>query len=116
RTRAGNACAVSGAGFHAQPDRAAEARAAEAAVAVWHLRQVLLVIVLGEIELRRVEALGGDRPVAVGREHLLVGGLGCLGGAALRRRAHVDARTILGADVVALTHALGGVVALPEGL
>ena len=55
--------------------RAGDARAAEPAVAVRHLRQVLLVIVLGEEELRRGQDLGGDLPQAVLRQRLLVLGL-----------------------------------------
>ena len=41
----------------AEPDRAADAGAAEAAVAVRHLRQVLLVVVLGVVELVRAAAI-----------------------------------------------------------
>src|SRR5262249_1411459 len=46
-------------------DGARHARAAEPAIAVWILRQVLLVIILGEIELRRIDDLGGDRTEAL---------------------------------------------------
>src|SRR5581483_6616455 len=45
----------------------------------------------------------------------LVHGLGGLGRGALLRRADVDRRAVLRAHVVALAHALGRVVALPEG-
>ena len=46
-------------------DRAGDARAAEPAIAVRVLGEILLVIVLGEIERRRVDDLGSDRPVAL---------------------------------------------------
>ena len=59
-------CGLGSGDFHADADGTGEAGAAEPAVAVRHLRQVLLVIVLGEVELRRVDDLGRDRPVAVG--------------------------------------------------
>ena len=52
-------------------DRAADAGAAEAAVAVRVLREVLLVVVLGVVELRRRHDLGRDRAVA-GRGQLLL--------------------------------------------
>src|SRR5262249_59588532 len=42
-------------------DRAAHAGAAEAAITHGVLRQILLVVVLGKIECRRVEDFGGDR-------------------------------------------------------
>src|SRR5436190_12532412 len=58
-------------GLDADPHGAAQTGAAEPAIAVCHLGQVLLVVVLGEIERRCIDDLGGDRPVAVGREHLL---------------------------------------------
>src|SRR4051794_6356015 len=103
-------------GLDADTHRAAQPRAAQTTVAVRHLGQVLLVVVLGEIELRRVDNLGGDGAVAVGREHLLVGRLGGLRGAALGRRSNINAGAILRAYVVALAHALRGIVALPEGL
>src|SRR5690606_12675629 len=59
---------------HVQPDRAAHAGAADAAVAVRVLGQVLLVVVLGVVERRRREQdLGGDVAVAGGIQLLLVG-------------------------------------------
>ena len=61
RRRRSSCPRASGVGFDADADRAAEARAAETAIAVRHLGQVLLVIVLGEVELRRVDDLGRDR-------------------------------------------------------
>ena len=54
------------------PDRTGHARAADAAIAVGILRQVLLVIVLGVVERRRVGDLGGDAAVAGGGQPILV--------------------------------------------
>src|SRR6478736_5982696 len=73
-------------------DRAGHAGTAEPAIAERVLGEILLVIVLGEIEFRR------------------------LGGLLLLRREGVDAGTVLRADVVALPHALRRVVAFPEHL
>src|ERR1044072_3218293 len=98
------------------PDRAPPAGAAEPAIARRVLGKILLVIVLGEVELAGVHDLGRDRAVAVRRQRLVVHYLRILGGFALRRRRHIDAGTVLRADVVALAHALGRVVAFPEGL
>src|SRR6188508_471787 len=81
---------------YAHTDRAAHAGAAEAAVAHGVLGEILLMIVLGIVEGRRVEDLGGDRVAhAVLGERLLkhrLRGLGCL---LLFRREGVDARAIL---------------------
>jgi hypothetical protein len=76
--------------------------------------KVLLVVLLGVVERARGGDLGGDLAVAGGPQlalvpvpagprqlRLLVGG-------------GVDGGAVLGADVVALPHALGGVVGLPE--
>src|SRR5262245_49661531 len=81
--------------------REAHARAPEPAVPTRVLREVLLVVILRVVELRRVQDLGGDRAVAGGGEELLVAVAGRLGGAALRVGVAVDARAVLGADVVA---------------
>src|SRR5436190_17157225 len=87
-------------------DLAADAGAAEPAVAVRVLRQVLLVVVLGVEELRRRHDLGGDRAVA-GRGKLLLEGVARpLGRALLLRVLDVDARAVLRPDVVALPHPL----------
>src|SRR5689334_10553032 len=56
--------AVSGCSLDLDANRAAHAGAAEAAVAVRILRQVLLVIVLGVVELGRGTDLGRNRAVA----------------------------------------------------
>src|SRR5262245_63126196 len=97
-------------------DLAGDAGAAEPAIAHRILGEILLVVVLGEIELRRVEDLGRDRTVAFRRKRLLVLGLRLLGGFALGWRGDVDAGAILRADVVALPDALGRVVRFPERL
>src|SRR5215467_10609623 len=89
-------------------DRAAHAGTAEAAIAHRILGQILLVIVLGEIEGWRVEDLGGDRIETLRLERLLVHRLRGLGSLPLRGVEDVDAGAILRANVVALTHALGG--------
>src|SRR5690606_7109943 len=100
-----------------EADRAADAGAAQAAVAGGILRQVLLVLVLGVVEGRRGEAdVGADRAVPGVAQPRLVGVA-----AGQRQRVLVgvvaeDHRTVLGAHVVALAHALGRVVVLPEGL
>src|SRR5262249_33829887 len=96
--------------------RASDAGAAEAAVATGVLGKVLLVIILGVVELRRVEDLGCDLVVAGRGEHALVGVTRGLGQTSLLWRGDGDPRAIPRADVVALAHALGRVVALPEDL
>src|ERR1700722_9569905 len=55
---------------HAGSDLASHAGAAEAAIAVRILRQILLVVILGEVEGRRVADLGRDRAQAFGRQRL----------------------------------------------
>src|SRR5687768_9387577 len=95
-----------GRGRDGQPGRAGHARAAVTAVAPRILREVLLVIVLGVVELRRVEDLGRDLLEARLRELFLVRVARGFRELALLGRVHVDARAVLGADVVALAHAL----------
>src|SRR5215210_4149800 len=84
-------------------------RVGVAAVAVGILREVLLVDVLGVVVRRRGLDLGGDLAEAAALQ---------LGAVDLRERAgrllllgrrEVDRRAVLGADVVALAHALGRV-------
>ena len=57
-----------------QADRAADAGAAQAAVAVGHLREVLLVVVLGVVELAQLGDLGRDLAVALVLQALAEGG------------------------------------------
>src|SRR5690349_12160531 len=94
-------------GFDADADRAGHAGAADAAVAGRVLGQVLLVIVLGVVELAGRDDLGGDRAIALGGEGLLVGRPGGLRRRGLGGVRRIDARAVLGADIVALAHALG---------
>src|SRR5262252_1945970 len=98
------------------PDRTAHAGAAEAAVSGRILGEILLMIILGKIEVRGGQDLCRDGTVPSRGERLLVHRLGSLCGRALRGRVHVDAGPVLGADVVALPHALSRVMTLPEGL
>src|SRR5687767_15531644 len=67
-------------------DRARHAGAAKPAISERVLRQILLVVVLGEIELRRVDDLGGDRPEVELLQLGLVHALGLFRGALLLRR------------------------------
>src|SRR5205814_898981 len=100
----------------AEPDRAAHAGAAEAAIAGRVLRQILLMVVLGEVERRRIDNLGRHRAVAALGQGGLERRLRCRRGGALRGAGDIDAGAILRADVVALAHALGRIVAFPERL
>src|SRR5262249_40580542 len=99
-----------------QPDRAAHAGAAQAAIAVGGLGEVLLGIVLGVVERGRVDDLGGYGAHAVLGELLLEHGERGLGLLLLLGREGVDAGAVLRADIVALAHALRRVVAFPEDL
>src|SRR3954447_20367260 len=100
----------------ADPDRAGDAGAAEPAVAVRVLREVLLVVVLGVVEVLERRDLGRDLVVAAAGELALEHAPRRLGRLALSVRRRVDRRPVLGADVVALAHALRRVVVLPEQL
>src|SRR5690606_10070231 len=79
-------------------------------------RQVLLVVGLGEVERGGRDDLGGDGAVPHPGQDRLEGVAAGLGGGALRLVVVEDHRAVLGSHVVALAHALGGVVALPEDL
>src|SRR5476649_1539971 len=94
----------------AQADRAAHAGAAQAAIAVGVLGEILLVITLGVVELRRVEDLGRDLAHAAARELLLEDRARGLRLALLLGRESIDAGAILRTDIVALAHALGRIV------
>src|SRR3974390_3681756 len=74
------------------------------------------MVILGEIEFGRVENLGEDAAIALIAELLMINRLRGLSRLPLRLLKGVDAGAILSADIVALTHALRRVVALPEGL
>src|SRR5688572_20467943 len=91
--------------------RTAHAGAAEAAITIWILCQILLVMILGVVERRSLDDLGRDLAIAGLVEALLEGLARLLRGAALLRRGDVDAGAVLRADVVALAHALGRIMA-----
>src|SRR5437764_13910347 len=90
-----------------QPDRAAHAGAAQAAIAVGILGEILLVVVLGVVERRRIDDLRRDLIHAVLRQLFLEQGARSFGLVLLLGREGVDAGAILSADVVALAPALG---------
>src|SRR5215475_10249298 len=98
------------------PHRTADAGAAEAAIAGRILGEILLMIILGKIEVRGGQNLCRDGTVPSCGDRLLVHRLRSLCGRALRGRVHVDTGPVLGADVVALPHALSRVMTLPEDL
>ena len=92
--------------FSQASDRAGHASAADPAVALGILRQVLLVIRLGEVHRRGFFDFRGDLTQA-GLAQLLLIGLGTgFGRRQLLRRGGVDHRAVLAADVVALAHTL----------
>src|SRR5262245_62812983 len=72
---------------HTRTDRAAHAGAAKPAIAHGILGEVLLVVVLGEVERRRVQDLRRDRVEALRLERLLVHRLRCLGSLPLDRKS-----------------------------
>src|SRR5260370_9603735 len=74
------------------------------------------MIVLGEIEFAGWRDLRGDGAQTLCRQRLLIGRSGCIGDSALRVADGIDRGTILGANVVALTHALRRVVTFPKRL
>ena len=95
---------------------AGHSRGVHRAITEGVLVQVLLVVVLGVVEVAGRGDLGGDPPVARPTELGLELIPYPLRGRQLLRRGGVDRRAVLGADVVALPHALGRVVVLEEGL
>src|SRR5262249_4409808 len=103
-------------GAYAGSNGATHAGAAQTAIAGRILGEGLLVVVLGEVERRCIEDLGRDRVEALGLQRLLIHSLRRFGGLPLGGVEHVDAGAVLRADIVALPHALGRVVAFPEGL
>src|ERR1700733_10513640 len=89
---------------------------AQSAIAGRILGEILLMIVFGEIERSGRFDLGRNGAESLGRKRLLVSSLRgnrCL---ALRIVRGVDRGTILGPDIVALTHALRRVVIFPKHL
>src|SRR5258706_13812833 len=102
------------AGHHS--DGTGDARTTEAAIARRVLAEVLLVIVLGVVELRRRADFGGDGAKAFLVERLLERFLGSLRRLELLIAVGIDGRAVLRAGIVALAHALRRVVAFPENL
>ena len=98
----------------ARADRAAHARAAEAAVAARILLEVLLVVLLRRVERPRLGELRRDLAAAALGERGLVGVARGECDLALRVGRPVERRAVLRAHVVALAHALRRVVTLPE--
>src|ERR1700681_2438832 len=120
RAAAGVSGAPLGAGALAElggrADRARNAGAAQPAISVRILGEILLMVILGEIEFARIDDLGGDGAITLLTQFLLVHHLRGLGGLALAGVEGVDPGAVLGADIVALAHALRRVVALPKRL
>src|SRR5262249_57707044 len=83
-----------------EADGAAHAGAAEAAIARRVLCQILLVVVLGKIECRRIQDLGGDRIEAPCFELLLIHPFRPLPAATLLAGELLDAPPILRPPVV----------------
>ena len=78
------------------------------------LVEVLLVVVLGEIEGRGRENLGGNRRQTRSPQAVSIGHPTALRRVHLDVAIGVDTAPILGAAIVALAHPLGGIVSLPE--
>src|SRR4051812_40880926 len=100
----------------ANADGASHARAAEAAVTVRILREVLLMVVLRVIKLRRGDDLCRDLRVAGRRQLLLIHVARGFRRFALIFARVVDPGAILRPDVITLPHSLRGIVAFPEHL
>src|SRR4030095_1709256 len=101
---------------HADADGTRDAGAAETTVTVGILGEVLLVVLLGVVELRRRQHFGGDLTVADGCQPLLIRVARSLRGVLLFVVVIVDAGAVLRADVVALPHTLRRIVILPAHL
>src|SRR5207248_8001673 len=89
-----------------EADRAAHTGSTEPAVAVRILLEILLVVILGVVELRRGQDLRGDRAMAGCLQPLLVRIARAFRRAPLLVVEVIDAGTVLRADVVPLPHAL----------
>src|ERR1700730_15588381 len=95
---------------------ARNASAAEAAIALRILREILLVIGFGVIKIRPLEDLRCDCGKAARGQCFGEDCLACLRGAALGRVFDIDGGAILRANIAALPHPLGRVMALPKSL
>src|SRR5690606_16918784 len=84
--------------------------AAQPAIPIGIALQILLVFGLGVVERRCLDDLAADRPVAGSGQRLGIGVAAGQRGLQLRGVVAVDYRAVLGADVVALAHALRRVV------
>src|SRR5262245_2658506 len=101
--------------LQAHTDWTAHPRAAEPAVSIRVLVQILLMVVLGVVERRRIGDLCGDTTVA-GLSQFVLECRACrLGGRSLRGRIAIDRRPILRAGVVTLPHPLRGIVVFQIG-
>src|SRR6185437_7335237 len=89
---------------------------AQSAVPIGILRQILLVILLGVIELRRVADFRGNGAVPGGAESGLIRTPRDLGGVPLCLVGHVYRRAVLRTDIASLAHPLRGVMRLPKCL
>ena len=96
--------------------RKAHARAAEPAVSVRILREVLLMVVLGVVELARGQDLRGDLPVASRAQARLIGGAASLRLLALRVGVSENRGAVLRSDIGALPHPLRRIVRFPKRL
>ena len=76
--------------------------------------QVLLMVIFCIVELRRGFYLRSDWSESASCQRCLVEISGSLGQPLLLIGVSVDARSILGSPVVALPHALGRIMTLPE--
>src|SRR5215218_697480 len=95
----------------AEPHGARDARAAEPAIAVRVLLEVLLVVRLGVVERPGLGELRRDLAVAAGGEPRLVRRARFLGRAPLLLARPVDGGAVLRAGIVALAHPLRRIVA-----
>ncbi len=97
-----------------QRRRAGHTGPADSAITIGVFRQILLVVVLGEIERLSIGDFRRDLSVSRTSELRLVLGARCQRARTLTRVEHLDDAAVLRSDVVALTHSLGGIVVLPE--
>src|SRR4051812_27229117 len=108
-------CRRCSSGLRAYPDRTGHACPSEPTVAAWVFGQVLLMVILRIVELRSRQDLCRHGAVAGPSQLTLEGDLRPLRSLFLSVGVVVDARAVLRADVIALAHALRGVVVLPKG-
>lgn len=95
-------------------DGAGYAGTTESTVAVGIFGEILLMVGFGVVEGGSREDLGGDIAVTCEVESLLERCTAGFGHRELGGICGVDAGTILGADIVALAHPLGGIMIFPK--